>query len=164
MSYVFQMKRRIFASQATTMPNEYKKGAPTMKKTKAAILLTMIVLFVIVLTGCNGHSDVVETCVLSTEQYVEKKALENAPQPESFVTGESIYASVHFIESPLGTEYTGKWYLNGAEIKSETQQMITDRKGIILFTLDANKVTPGTIRFQIMYADDVLFSKELLVR
>ena len=135
-----------------------------MKTIKTTVLLTTLTLFTIVLAGCNSHSDVVETCVLSAEQYVEKKELENAPQPVSLKAGEDIYASVHFIESPLGMEYIGKWYAGDAEIKTETQKMITDKKGIIVFSLEGSKVISGTIRFEILYGSDVLYSKEFPVQ
>lgn len=134
-----------------------------MRKTKVTALLAVLAILIIVLAGCSGNADVVETCVLSTEQYVEKKALESAPQPESFEAGQGIYASIHFIESPLGMEYTGKWYLDGAEIKSETKAMATDRKGVIIFPLEGDKVTSGTIQFQILHGSDVLYSKEFPV-
>jgi len=136
-----------------------------MKKIKTTVLLfVMFSLLIITLTGCGSSTNTVETCVLSNEQYTDKADLESAAQPEDFEAGQDIYASVRFIESPLGMEYTGKWYMDDTEVKTETKEMITDKSGIIIFTLEADKVTAGTVRFEILHGDDVLFSKELSVQ
>jgi len=136
-----------------------------MKKIKTVVLLFVVFsLLITSLAGCGGSTNTVETCVLSTEQYAEKTALESAVQPEYFETSQDIYASVHFIESPLGMEYTGKWYINGNEVKTETKEMTTDKSGIIIFSLEADKLTVGTVRFEIVYSDDILFTKELTVQ
>ena len=116
------------------------------------------------LTDCIDNSNTVETCVVSNEQYNDKTELESAGQPESFAAGRDIYASVRFIESPLGMEYTGKWFINDTEVKTETKAMVTNRCGIIIFSLEADKVMAGKIRFEILYNDTVLFSKELSVK
>jgi len=136
-----------------------------MKKTKTAALLFMVlVLLITSLTGCGGSNNTVETCILSNEQYNDKGALESAAQPEDFEAGQDIYASVRFVESPLGMEYIGKWLIDGNEVKTETKEMVTDKSGIIIFTLKADKVTAGTVLFEILHGDDLLFSKELSVQ
>ena len=128
------------------------------------LFFVVFIFSITTLTSCIGSSNTVETCVLSNKQYNDKTELESAEQPENFEAGRDIYASVRFIESPLGMEYTGKWYLNDEEIKSETKAMVTNRCGIIIFSLEADKVTAGKIRFEIRYGDDVLFSKELSIQ
>jgi len=136
-----------------------------MKRNKTAIVLFLILtLMLATLSGCGDGNNTVETCVISTEQYTEKDSLENASQPEYFEVGQGIYASVYFIESPLGMEYTGKWYVDGNEVKTETREMSTDKSGIIIFSLEADKVTTGTVKFEIVYDDDVLFTSELTVK
>lgn len=136
-----------------------------MKKNKTVIVLFLILtLMLTALTGCGDGNNTVETCVISTEQYTEKDALESAEQPEQLEAGKDIYASVYFIESPLGMEYTGKWYIDGNEVKTETMEMETDKNGIIIFSLEADKVTTGTVKFEIVYDDDILFTKELTVK
>lgn len=136
-----------------------------MKKIKtASLLFVVLMLLATSLTGCGGSTNTVEICVLSNEQYTDKADLESAAQPEDFEVGQDIYASVRFIESPLGMEYTGKWYIDDVEVKTETKEMITDKSGIIIFTLEADKVTAGTVRFEILHGDDILFSKELSVQ
>lgn len=136
-----------------------------MKKTKkAALLFVVFSLLITSLTGCGGSTNTVETCILSNEQYNDKTELESAAQPEGFETGQVIYASVRFIESPLGMEYTGKWYIDNTEVMTETKEMITDKSGVIIFMLEADKVNAGTMRFEILHGDYVLFSKELSVQ
>lgn len=136
-----------------------------MRNIKTITLLPAIFIFVITtLTGCWGSTNTVETCVISTEQYRGKDALESALPPESFAAGQDIFASIRFIESPLGMEYTSKWYIDGEEVKSEEKEMTTDRSGIIVYSLTADEVTAGIMRFEILHGDDVLCSKELTVK
>jgi PBP1b-binding outer membrane lipoprotein LpoB len=123
----------------------------------------LLVLTAVLFTGCGSSNNTVETCVVSTEQYTEKAALESASQPESFKTGQDIFASVRFIESPLGMKYTGKWYIDDAEIKTEEKETATDKSDIIIYSLPSHEVTAGTLRFEILYGDDVLYTKELPV-
>ena len=128
------------------------------------VLLGVLMLFASILTSCFGNMNTVETCVLSNVPYNDKANLERAKQPESLEAGYNMYASVYFIESPLGMEYTAKWYVNGSEVKTETKAMVTNRHGIIIYPLEADKVIAGKIRFEILYHAEVLFSKELSVQ
>lgn len=116
------------------------------------------------LMGYGDSNNTVETCVISTEQYTEKDALESAEQPGQLEAGKDIYASVYFIESPLGMEYTGKWYIDGNEVNTETLEMETDKHGIIIYSLEADKVTTGVVKFEIVYDDGILFTKESTVK
>ncbi len=125
-----------------------------------AVTLLMLTLFL----GCVGITNTVEHCIVSNEQYCDKDTLENAVQSDTLSAGQEIYANVYFIESPLGMEYVGKWYLGGNEIKKETKEMVTDKSGIIVFTLDAEYANVGLLRFEILYNEDVLFSYELPVQ
>jgi len=136
-----------------------------MKRIKIVTLMSVVfVLLLTLLTACGGSANTVETCVISTAPYTEKDALESASQPESFEAGQDIFASVRFIESPLGMEYTGIWYIDGKEIKVEEKEMTTDKSGIIVYSLTADKVIAGIVRFEILHGDDVLYSKELPVQ
>lgn len=132
-----------------------------MKKTKMFLLVTAILLAAF-LTGC-GQKNTVEAFVVSTVQYTEKADIESAAQPEQVEVGVDIYASVYFIESPEGMEYTGKWYIDGTEIKSDSQKTTMDKCGAIVFVLEVDSVTVGTLKFEVVYNDDVLCSKELNV-
>lgn len=134
-----------------------------MKAIKNAELLLMIILaFTLTLTGC-GEANTVSQYVVSDKEYTEKTNLENAVQPEQLTAGKDVYASVYFIESPEGMEYSAKWFTNGNEIKTDTQKMPTDKHGIIVFSLEGDLVVAGTLKFEVSYGSDVLCSKELTV-
>ncbi len=135
-----------------------------MKQNRRIVRFLIVGFIVAALTGCNGNTNTIQSCVISHEQYTEKEALEKAVQPDQFDKNQAIYASVYFIESPLGTEYTAKWSVDDKEVKTETQAMQTDKCGIMVFSLDADKVTAGTAKFEVVYGEDVLLSKELIVQ
>ena len=114
-----------------------------MKRTKMFLLVTAILLAVF-LSGC-GQKNTVEAFVVSTVQYTEKSDIESAAQPGQVEAGVDIYASVYFIESPEGMEFS------------------LVKCGAIVFVLEADSVTVGTLKFEVVYNDDVLCSKELNV-
>jgi len=127
-----------------------------------AFPFVLITLFILVFVGC-GESNTVASFIVSERQYAERSSLESAKQPEQLTAGKTIYASVSFIESPKGMEYTAKWFIDGNEVKTDKQKMPTDRKGIIIFSLEEDKVTAGTLKFQISYNSYILASKELII-
>ena len=122
--------------------------------------LAMIIIF---LTGC-GQLNTVESLVVSNEPYAATEDIEDAVQPEQVSAGTDIYASIYFIESPKGMEYTGKWYLNGEEIKSDTQETITDKSGAVIYRLEADDVKKGSLQFEVFYNNELLSSTELTVK
>ena len=122
--------------------------------------LAMIIIF---LTGC-GQLNTVESLVVSNEPYAAKEDIEDAVQPEQVSAGTDIYASIYFIESPKGMEYTGKWYLNGEEIKSDTQETITDKSGAVIYRLEADDVKKGSLQFEVFYNNELLISTEITVK
>ena len=134
-----------------------------IKRNTFSVLLAAM-LMALVLDGCAGSTNTVEACVISNTQYPGKAEIADADSQEEFETDKDIFASVYFIESPKGMGYTGRWYLDGTEVKSEQKEITTDENGVIVFSLEADKVKTGTLRFEIVYGDDVLFSKELTVQ
>ena len=122
--------------------------------------LAMIIIF---LTGCL-QLNTVESIVLSNDTDAAKDDIEDAVQPEQVSAGTDIYASIYFIESPKGMEYTGKWYLNGEEIKSDTQETITDKSGAVIYRLEADDVKKGSLQFEVFYNNELLSSTELTVK
>lgn len=135
-----------------------------MKTTKKIILLLLaVVTLTFSFTGC-GKDNTVEQYIVANEQYTQKSDLEGAVQPDKLAAGQEVFASVYFIESPKGMGYTAKWSMNSKEIKTETKEMSTDKNGIIVFSLEANKATIGALKLEILYKDDVLCSKELAVQ
>lgn len=134
------------------------------KKSGTALLFVLFTLSLFIFAGCDFSSNTVETCVLDNTSYTEKEALESAEHPDLFDAGQAIYASVYFIESPKGMEYTGNWYLDGDKIQTGTKEMTTDKCGVIVFTLAADQVTAGTLTFEIVYGDDVLLTEDVTVQ
>jgi len=127
-----------------------------------AFLLVLITIFTLALAGC-GEVNTVAGYIVADRPYSERSDLESAKQPEQLPAGKDVYASVYFIESPQGMEYTAKWSINGNTVKTETQKLLTDRKGMIVFSLEGNKVTAGTLKLEIRYGSDILASKELVI-
>lgn len=135
-----------------------------MKIRNSGLSLITVFLIAAIFAGCSAASNTVESCVISNEQYTDKAGLESAKQQETFEADKDIFASVYFIESPKGMEYTGKWYIDGAEVKTEQKEMTSDTHGVIVFSLAADKLQAGTLRFEIVYGDDVLLSREMTVQ
>lgn len=125
-------------------------------------LLVLITVFALALVGC-GESDTISNYIVSDQQYTEKADLESAAQPEQLTVGKDVYASVYFIESPKGMGYTAKWYIDGNEVKTDNQKMPTDKRGVIVFSLEGDKVIAGTLKFEVSYDGDILLSNELTV-
>ncbi|ACL75292.1 hypothetical protein [Ruminiclostridium cellulolyticum] len=132
----------------------------TIKSITFLLVLTMF--FTLALAAC-GESDTVSYYIISDKQYTEKADLENAAQPEQLTAGQDVYASVYFIESPKGMEYTAKWSINGNVVKTDKQKMHTDKSGMIVFSLEGDKVIAGTLKFEISYGGHTLASKELVI-
>lgn len=128
----------------------------------SAFVLGLTTLSIFALVSC-GALNTVASFIVSDRQYNEQKDLERARQPEQLTAGKDVYASVFFIESPKGMEYTAKWSIGGNVIKTDTQKLSTDRKGIIVYSLEGDKVTVGTLRLEISYEDSVLASRELAI-
>ena len=125
-------------------------------------LIALITVFALALVGF-GESDTVSKYIISDHKYTEKADLENAAQPEQLTAGKDAYASVYFVESPKGMEYTAIWFIDGNEVKTDTQKMPTDKRGVIIFSLEGDKVSAGTLKFQVSYEGDIMVSKELTV-
>lgn len=133
-----------------------------MKAAKNVLILILITVFALVTSGC-GVSNTVSNFIISDCQYTQKADLESAKQPEQLDAGKDVYASVYFIESPKGMEYTAKWFINGNEIKTDAKKMPTDREAVIVFSLEGDKITAGALKFEISYNGEILASKELVI-
>ena len=89
---------------------------------KVTVLLITILMMAVSLVGCGGNDDTIQTCIISNSSYSSQEELESANQEDALIVNEPVYASVHFVESPKGMEYTVKRYLVGTEIKTETKE------------------------------------------
>ena len=135
-----------------------------MKKNVLKIITLILgsLCLVVGLTACEDNT--VMKQVIADQPYKEQAALEQAVTPTEFAAQTPLYASIYFIESPKGMKYTAKWFLNDQEIKTEEQAMPTDQHGIIVYALEAEKVKPGTLKFQILYRDKAVTEQSLTIK
>nr|WP_320024440.1 hypothetical protein [uncultured Acetobacterium sp.] len=143
------------------MNNQKKNKSKKTIQTLLGLSICIVTLFM--LTGC-GESSPIEGMVISNEPYVSAAEIEKAEQLTELSAGEAIYGSISFIESPKGMKYQAKWLLNDQEIKIDEKAMETDKRGELVFSLEAERVAAGTLKLQILYKDVVLAEKEILIR
>ena len=113
---------------------------------KVTVLLITILMMAVSLVGCGGNDDTIQTCIISNSSYSLQEELESANQEDALIVNEPVYASVHFVESPKGMEYTVKWYLDGTEIKSETKATEKDMQDIVVYELEAEQAAAAGAR------------------
>ena len=106
----------------------------------------------------------IQTCIISNSSYSLQEELESANQEDALIVNEPVYASVHFVESPKGMEYTVKWYLDGTEIKSETKATEKDMQDIVVYELEAEQAAAGSLKLEVIYKDTILLTKELIIQ
>ena len=131
-----------------------------MKKLATLIIILSLAL---VSAGCSS-TNTIERYLIANTQYSSISEFENAVQQSEFDADKALYANILFNESPLGMTYTCNWYIDGKEIKSESKEMTADKRGIICFMLEADKVKSGSARFEIIYGDDILLKKEFVIQ
>ena len=131
---------------------------------KAITLFVAIMMIATTLTGCGGSDDTIQTIIVSNSGYTSQDELESVIQVETLAADEPIYASIYFVESPKGMEYTVKWYLDGTEIKSETKATVNDTQDVVVYELKTEKLTEGTLKLEVIYKDTVLLTKELKIQ
>ena len=123
---------------------------------KVTVLLITILMMAVSLVGCGGNDDTIQTCIISNSSYSLQEELESANQEDALIVNEPVYASVHFVESPKGMEYTVKWYLDGTEIKSETKATEKDMQDIVVYELEAEQAAAGSLKLEVIYKDTIL--------
>ena len=133
-----------------------------MKKILSLVLCSA--LLTLLLAGCGNYDDTVQTCIIAGEAYTDQTDLEAAEQPGSLSAGSPAYASIHFIESPKGMAYTVKWTLNDTEIKTETKGTQNAQQDTLVYTLEADKLSAGHLKIEILYDGTVLLTQELPVK
>ena len=131
---------------------------------KVTVLLITILMMAVSLVGCGGNDDTIQTCIISNSSYSLQEELESANQEDALIVNEPVYASVHFVESPKGMEYTVKWYLDGTEIKSETKATEKDMQDIVMYELEAEQAVAGSLKLEVIYKDTILLTKELIIQ
>jgi hypothetical protein len=143
------------------MKNKINNKAKKIIRAWLGLALCITTLFM--LTAC-GESTPIEGLIISNEAYDSAAEIGNAEQPVDLSVGDTVYGSVSFIESPKGMKYQAKWLLDGKEIKIDEKAMETDKRGELVFPLEAQKLAAGTLKLQILYKDEVLAEKEVLVK
>ncbi len=71
--------------------------------------------------------------------------------------GENLYANVHFVECPQGSEFTGKWSMDGNVIAEEKGTLSTGPQGVISFMLGKDSTAGGSYTFELYDGDSTIF-------
>lgn len=71
--------------------------------------------------------------------------------------GGDLYASVHFVECPQGSVFTGKWIKDDDVIAEEDGVLSTGPEGVISYKLDGALVTGGGYMFELYRTGSVIF-------
>lgn len=133
-----------------------------MKKVKD--LLIGVLMITVMLTGCGENNDTIQTCIVSNNIYSSQEELESVNQQDTLDANKPVYATIHFVESPKGMEYTVKWYLDDTEIQSETKKTQNDMQDIVVYELKAEKAAAGSLKIEILYKDTILLTKVLTIQ
>ena len=126
---------------------------------KIVVYLLMGMLAVCILTGCEDSP--VQKCIIANVGYSNQSDLDEAVQQEMVNLEEDIQASIAFIESPSGTEYGVKWYLDGEFIEGETKTTVQDKHDVLVYELNTENLKEGTLKLEVLYKDKVLYTKEV---
>ena len=57
-----------------------------------------------------------------------------------------------------------KWYLDNTEIKAETKATENDMQDVVVYELEADQAQKGTLKVEVIYGEDILLSKELVIQ
>ncbi|SFR96889.1 hypothetical protein [Anaeromicropila populeti] len=79
--------------------------------------------------------------------------------PES----ENLYATIHIVECPKGSEFTGKWLKDDEVIKEDVVTLATDSEGVVTCMLDGDNVTKGSYSFELYEGDRKILEKTFSV-
>lgn len=75
-----------------------------------------------------------------------------------------LYALIHVVECPKGSEFTGKWIKDGKEIKTDTARLTTEREGVLSYLLDANEIEAGNYSFLLYNGDTKILEQAFSVK
>lgn len=74
-----------------------------------------------------------------------------------------LYAAIHFVECPKGSEYTGKWMKDGNLIQEDNGTLLTGPEGVLSYKLDGDSVVKGSYTFELYDGDKKMFEKTFSV-
>lgn len=83
----------------------------------------------------------------------------NADIPEN----KELYITIHFVECPKGSEYTGKWIKDGKVIQENNGTLPTGPEGVISYLLDGDSVVKGGYTFELYDGDRKVFEQSFSV-
>lgn len=118
-----------------------------------SIILCLFTASVLILTMAGCESSTVSKVIFSGQEISDIKVLDQTDSLESAPAGTELYANVLFIESPKGMEYGVKWTRDGSVVKEDAGKMGTDRKGVISYRIEGDKLTSGEYTLEIYYKD-----------
>ena len=127
-------------------------------------LMIALISLSVILVACGVNNNTVQNYNISDTSVTSINELEGMEQPTTLTAGEQIYANIHFIESPKGTEYTAIWYMNDTEIKREVKETENDMQDLVVYELEAEQVLNGVLKLEIAYDDTILLTKELEIQ
>lgn len=123
------------------------------------IFFTIIVLAAIFLFVINGtqNSTPIMSGVISNKHFDSFAEMEAVETQESVLKDEDIIATIHYIESPNGTEYKIIWEQNDSEIYTDKLSIVGDTEGILEFKLDKGKAQSGELTAVIYYKEKPIY-------
>jgi len=70
-----------------------------------------------------------------------------------------LYATIHFVECPKGSEYTGKWIKDGNVVQEDNGILLTGPEGVISYLLEGDSAVKGSYTFELYEGDRKIFEK-----
>jgi len=86
-----------------------------------------------------------------------------ADYESSIPANKNLYAAVHFVECPKGSEYTGKWIKNGTVLFESKGTLSRDLEGVISYMLDGSKLLKGSFVFALYDGEKKIFEQTFTV-
>lgn len=131
---------------------------------KNLTLFARVIIIAGMFTGCSSNDNTIQTCIISNTSYTSQSEMESAVETDTLTAEKPVYASIHFVESPKGMEYSVTWYLDQTEIKSETKTTKNHTQDIIIYELESEHAVKGTLEVVVIYKDTTLLTKELEIQ
>lgn len=107
--------------------------------------------------AAKTHNDGIYLVVSNAYNKLQEDYKTNVPE------NKDLYLTIHFVECPKGSEFTGKWLMEEKLIKEEKGTLTTDAEGVISYLLDGSSVVKGQYVFELYDGDRKLFEKEFFV-
>ncbi|GEM_PF-1098023 len=155
------------------------------KKTSIAVLVIIIIAAIIIgLVLVNKGDGPVTGMILADSKIENKDAYYNAVETHGggvylvvsnafnkfqedykveIPSGEDLYATIHLVECPKGSEFIGKWIKDGNVIGEDKGIVTTGPEGVISYMLEGEKVVKGSYIFELYDGDRKIFERTFSV-